>query len=126
MKKVFSTICGFFPIYPKMPIKFPIPRAPGLVPKMAVTALITLFGQNMPFYVKISGRANFFGNVVNLELSIKVHCVIYRLIRKIYRNQYAKKKKLSVTHSFSLGCSSVIQYSRNLIWPRSIFFIFNV
>ena len=40
MKKVFSTICGFFPIYPKMPIKFPIPRAPGLVPKMAVTALV--------------------------------------------------------------------------------------
>ena len=39
---------------------------------------------------------------MNLELSIKVHCVIYRLIRKIFRNQYAKKKKLSVTRTFSL------------------------
>ena len=39
MKKAFSTICGFFPINPKMSIKFPIPRAPGPVPKMAVTAL---------------------------------------------------------------------------------------
>ena len=39
MKKVFSTICGFFPIYPKMSIKFPVLRAPGPVPKMAVTAL---------------------------------------------------------------------------------------
>ena len=27
-----------------------------------------------------------FGNIVNLELSIKVHCVIYRLIRKIFMN----------------------------------------
>ena len=40
MKKVFSTICGFFPIYPKMSIKFPIPRAPGPIPKMTVTALV--------------------------------------------------------------------------------------
>ena len=27
---------------------------------------------------------------------------------------------------FSLGCSSVIEYSRNLIWPQSIFFILSV
>ena len=70
----------------------------------------------MPFYVKISERANF------LKLSIKVHCVIYCLIRKFFRNRYAKKKKISVTHTFSLGCSSVIEYSRNLIWPRFNFF----
>ena len=60
------------------------------------------------------------------EMSIKVHWVIYRLIRKIFRNHYAKETKLSVTHTFSLGCSSVIEYSRNLIWPRSIFFILSV
>ena len=57
----------------------------------------------MPFYVQISERANFFEIVVKRQMSIKVHCVIYRLIRKIFRNRYAKKKKLSVTHSFSLG-----------------------
>ena len=51
---------------------------------------------------------------------------IYRLIRKILRNHYAKEKKLLVTHTFSLGYSSVIEYSRNLIWPRSIFFISSV
>ena len=39
MKKAFSTMWGFFPIYPPMSIKFPIPRAPGPVPKKAVTAL---------------------------------------------------------------------------------------
>ena len=59
--------------------------------------------------------------VVKRQMSIKVHCVIYPLIRKIFRNWYAKKKKISVTHTFSLGCSSVIEYSRNLIWPRSVF-----
>ena len=37
-----------------------------------------------------------------------------------------EEKKLSVTHTFSLGCSSVIEYSRSLIWPRSIFFILSV
>ena len=42
MKKAFSTMCGFFPIYPEISIKFPIPRAPGPVPKKAVTALIFL------------------------------------------------------------------------------------
>ena len=33
---------------------------------------------------------------------------------------------LSIYRRNYYGCSSVIQYSRNLIWPRSIFFIFNV
>ena len=46
------------------------------------------------------------------EMSIKVHRVIYRLIRKIFRNHYAKEKFLSVTHTFYLSCSSVIEYSR--------------
>ena len=32
----------------------------------------------------------------------------------------------SVLTSFGIGCSSVIEYSRNLIWPRSNFFILSV
>ena len=80
----------------------------------------------MPFYVKISELCKLFEIVMKRQMSIKVHCVIYRLIRKIFRNRYAKKKKLSLTHTFSLGCSSVIEYSRNLIWPRSIFLILSV
>ena len=80
----------------------------------------------MPFHVKISGTCKLFGDIVYREMSMKVHWAIYRLIRKILRNHYAKEKKLLVTHTFSLGCSSVIEYSRNLIWPRSIFFISSV
>ena len=57
---------------------------------------------------------------------IEPYTVLIRKILQSYSNHYAKEKKLLVTHTFSLGCSSVIEYSRNLIWPRSIFFISSV
>ena len=34
--------------------------------------------------------------------------------------------KFNPPASHKIGCSSVIQYFPNLIWPRSIFFVFNV
>ena len=35
-------------------------------------------------------------------------------------------KQIGTRCSGAVGCSSVIEYSRILIWPRSIFFIFSV
>ena len=77
----------------------------------------------MAFHVKISGRANFLG--ISCIMKCRYKCI------ESYTVSFGKssgiimrrKKYLSVTHTFSLGCGSVIEYSRSLIWPRSIFFI---
>ena len=57
---------------------------------------------------------------------MKVHCVIHRLMRNIFRNSFTKKKFLSVKRALNLGSVPVNTYSRKWIWPRSIFIIVSV
>ena len=57
---------------------------------------------------------------------MKAHSVIHRLMRNIFRNPFMKKKFFSVKRAQHLGSVPVETYSRNWIWPRSIFIIGSV
>ena len=62
--------------------------------------------------------------------SLPIYWTFQVLIENMKHACHAKKRLLFLQNLISpiwgLGCSSVIEYSRNLIWPRSIFFILSV
>ena len=57
---------------------------------------------------------------------MKAHSVIHRLMGNIFRNPFMKKNFVSVKRALNLGSVPVETYSRNWIWPRSIFIIGSV
>ena len=80
----------------------------------------------MTFYAKIWGRANFSEKLCMVKFWQKRIVSHTMLFGKSSRTWIWRKKIWSVTFSFTLGCRGVIEYSRNLIWPRSNFFVFRV